>query len=302
MLRDRGFLTSRTLVCMYYNVETSLKIVAHVDDFLVLGEKLQCESVLAELNIDFEVEGDVVALERDEVAEVNMLDRIVRATPHGLEIEADKRLALTVVDEANLEGGKGVDYPGRAVSSKWGPEVALSAEESTLYRRSAAIINFLAQERGDLSYASKEWTRRMASPMCGDLPALKRVARHLRPHPVWAAHYRWRAPTDLVSIYTDSDWGGCERTRKSTTGGVAMKGFHCIGQWSRSQQLVVLSSAEAEPNASFRAGREGLGIVHFSMEIGTPHAVEVLGDSSAAYGINMRVGSGRVKHLSIRHL
>ena len=81
-----------------------------------------------------------------------------------------------------------------------------------------------------------------------------------------------------------------------------MKGMHCIAQWSRTQQLVALSSAEAELNASVRAGQEGLGVVHFSMELGSPHGVEVLGDSSAAYGINMRVGSGRVKHLSIRQL
>ena len=86
------------------------------------------------------------------------------------------------------------------------------------------------------------------------------------------------------------------------TGGVAMKGFHCIAQWSRTQQLVALSSAEAELNASVRAGQEDFGIVHISMEIGTPHVTEVLGGSSAAYGIKMRVGSGRVKHLSIRQL
>ena len=78
-----------------------------------------------------------------------------------------------------------------------------------------------------------------------------------------------------------------------------MKGFHCIAQWSRTQQFVALSSAEAELNASVRAGQEGLRIVHFSMEIGAPRSVEILGDSSAAYGINMRLGSGRVKHLSV---
>ena len=124
----------------------------------------------------------------------------------------------------------------------------------------------------------------------------------MRAHPTWVALYQWQEPTAKVSIYTDSDWGGCERTRKSTTGGVAMKGFHCIAQWSRTQQLVSLSSAEAELNASIRAGQEGLGIVHFSRELGTPHSAEVLGDASAAHGINMRVGSGRVKHLSIRQL
>ena len=39
MLRDRGFLPSQTLACMYYNVETGLKIVAHVDSFSRCGRK-----------------------------------------------------------------------------------------------------------------------------------------------------------------------------------------------------------------------------------------------------------------------
>ena len=81
-----------------------------------------------------------------------------------------------------------------------------------------------------------------------------------------------------------------------------MKGFHCIGQSSRTQQLIALSSAEAELNASVRAGQEGLGVIIFSEEIGTPHGAGILGDSRDAHGINMRVGSGRVKHVSIRQL
>jgi hypothetical protein len=258
-------------------------------------------ALLADLKKDFEVDGEIVGLEAGEVPEVKFLGRLVRATPEGMEIEADRRLALKIVEEANLGGGKGVDHPG-GVEAKGGPESALNSEESTLYRRGVAIINFLAQDRGDLSYASKELSRKMSAPLTSDLPALKRVARYLRSHPTWIALYKWQEPTTLVSIYTDSDWGGCERTRKSTTGGVAMKGTHCVAQWSRTQQLVALSSAEAELNASVRAGQEGLGMVHFSEELGAAHSAEVLGDSSAAYGINMRVGSGRVKHLSIRQL
>ena len=73
MLRDRGFLPSRTLACMYYNVETGLKIVAHVDDFLVVGEKAQCAALLRDLKKDFEVEGDIVGLDGGEVSEVKCL-------------------------------------------------------------------------------------------------------------------------------------------------------------------------------------------------------------------------------------
>ena len=61
---------------------------------------------------DFEVEGDVVGLDSGEVSEVKLLGRTVRATPSGLEIEADERLEIQVVDEANLVAGKGVDNPG----------------------------------------------------------------------------------------------------------------------------------------------------------------------------------------------
>ena len=74
------------------------------------------------------------------------------------------------------------------------------------------------------------------------------------------------------------------KTKKSTSGGVIMKGTHCLLHWSRTQQLSALSSAEAELNASIRAGQEGLGITHFSAELGKARGVEILGDSSAVVG------------------
>ena len=49
MLRDRGSLPSRTLACMYFSVETGLKVVAHVGDFLIVGEKAQCEALHVDL-------------------------------------------------------------------------------------------------------------------------------------------------------------------------------------------------------------------------------------------------------------
>ena len=114
MLKDRGFAASRTLACVYINRETGVRIVAHVDDFLVVGDRLQCEKLLADLQKDFEVDGEIVGLQKGEVPEVKFLGRLIRATPQGMEIEADRRLAIKIVEEANLCGGKGVDFPGAA--------------------------------------------------------------------------------------------------------------------------------------------------------------------------------------------
>ena len=81
-----------------------------------------------------------------------------------------------------------------------------------------------------------------------------------------------------------------------------MRGAHLIAHWSRTQQLISLSSAEAELNASIKAGQEGLCLSHVLSEIGNPHQVHIYGDSSASQGIASRAGVGKVKHLSIRQL
>ena len=47
-----------------------------------------------------------------------------------------------------------------------------------------------------------------------------------------------------------------------------MRGQHMIVHWSRTQQLVALSSAEAELNAAVKAAQEGLGVAHLSEELG----------------------------------
>ena len=142
----------------------------------------------------------------------------------------------------------------------------------------------------------------MSKPCKGDELRVKRVVRYLQKFPRLVVKYPWQAPTSQLDIYTDSDWGGCIRTRKNTSGGVLMRGSHCISHWSRTQQLVSLSPAEAELNASIRAGQEGLCLSHVLSVLENPHGVHLYGDSSAAQGIAQRTGCGKVKHLSIRQL
>ena len=74
--------------------------------------------------------------------------------------------------------------------------------------------------------------------------------------------------------------------------------------WSRTQQLVALSSAEAELNAGIKAAQEALGLKQMALEVELPcvEACRIRGDSSAADGIIKRAGSGRVKHLTVRQL
>ena len=53
-------------------------------------------------------------------------------------------------------------------------------------------------------------------------------------------------PPKFVNVYTDSDWAGQATTCKRTSVGVVQWGNATLTAWSRTQQTVSLSSAEAE--------------------------------------------------------
>ena len=88
------------------------------------------------------------------------------------------------------------------------------------------------------------------------LKALKRIGRYFCGRPRLVYVYR-RQEVRAINVYVGIDWAGCERTRKSTSGGVVMLGRHCIKHWSSTQPSVSLSSGEAEfyglPEAPARA-------------------------------------------------
>ena len=81
-----------------------------------------------------------------------------------------------------------------------------------------------------------------------------------------------------------------------------MRGQHLICHWSRTQQLVALSSAEAELNAAVKGISEVLGMRNVLAELGFDLGVRHFIDASATKGILNRTGAGKVKHLTVRQL
>ena len=103
----------------------------------------------------------------------------------------------------------------------------MNKSDASRFRRAAAKINYLSQDRLDISFASKEISRHMSSPKVGDEVLVKRVVRYLKQHPRLVVSYPWQDECSEVTVYTDSDWGGCVKTRRSTSGGVLLRGESC---------------------------------------------------------------------------
>ena len=120
---------------------------------------------------------------------------------------------------------------------------------------------------------------------------------------VW--RFGWQEEGAQGTLYTDSDWGGTARDRKSTSGGVWMIGAHCIKTWSAAQGAYALSSAEAELYGMIEGVTRARGLVTLAQElgfVGLENSIRLGTDSSAAKSFVCRRGLGRMKHLQIRDL
>ena len=73
---------------------------------------------------------------------------------------------------------------------------------------------------------------------------------------------------DLHDGYTDSDWGGRTKSRKSTSGAVIVLGKHMIKSYSKQRNLLALSSAEAETYGMVTCSAELLGIHSCARDMG----------------------------------
>ena len=107
-------------------------------------------------------------------------------------------------------------------------------------------MNYMAQDRPDLAVAANILSRNMARPRVGDDHLLKRVGRYLVRRPVCELVYAWQQMPAEITVLTDSDWGGCRKTRRSTSGIAVLIGAHLISFASKLQKNVALSSGEAE--------------------------------------------------------
>ena len=96
----------------------------------------------------------------------------------------------------------------------------LGPKEASWFRAMVARANYLAQDRMDLQYTTKELSRRMSRPSAEDVGRLKRLVRYLAgAERVVQRYSRLRTMPSWVEVFGDSDWAACKATRRSTSGG-----------------------------------------------------------------------------------
>jgi hypothetical protein len=200
----------------------------HGDDITSEGPRLSLDRLEAEIakHYKFTVSPRLGPGPAD-AKEGRCLNRAIRWCDKHIEYEADPRQAEKLVAECGLEGAKPVATPGvKSSFHDLEEDKPLADRLHTAFRGSAARGNYLAMDRPDIQYAAKEICRWMAAPTEASVVALKRLGRYLQGSPCIIFRYPWQS-AEKVDAYSDTDWAGCPKTRKSTNGGVLYVGVLC---------------------------------------------------------------------------
>ena len=99
-------------------------------------------------------------------------------------------------------------------------DAILVGQDATNYRSVTARLNYMSPDRVDIQYATKEAARHMATPRASHMAGLKKIGKYLAGRPRLVIHFKWEDRKQLVTGSTDSDWAGCAKTAKSTSGGI----------------------------------------------------------------------------------
>ncbi|XP_052627156.1 uncharacterized mitochondrial protein AtMg00810-like [Lactuca sativa] len=90
--------------------------------------------------------------------------------------------------------------------------------DQTYYRSMIKSLMYLTTSRSDVKFSICQCARFQANPKLSHLIAVKRIFRYLKGCPKLGLWYPKNPEFDLYA-FADSNYGGCELDRKSTSGG-----------------------------------------------------------------------------------
>ncbi len=296
LLLEHGFVRGSANASTFYHADREIRVLVHVDDFLVLADDLGQQFVESLLRgrYDLRVVGSVGPGE--EAQEMCVLNRTIRFVPSSgvLEYEAGPRHSELIVKELGLEKSKPVSTPSEKKSQDQVFEdmelAQASPDRQTFFRSLVMRASYLAQDRGDIAEAVKSLARRMSAPTEANFRDLKRLGRYLRGKPRAVTVFMPQKLCQELVVYCDSDFAGCLRTRRSTTGMIVMLGSHCVKASTHLQSTISLSSGESEYYAIVLASAVGLQLQQLMEYWGYTLGLRVRSGSSAAVGVCSRKG------------
>nr|GEW68659.1 hypothetical protein [Tanacetum cinerariifolium] len=145
-----------------------------------------------------------------------------------------------------------------------------------LYRSMIGSLMYLTTSRPDIMFAVSACSRHQVTPTTSNLEAVKKIFKYLKGQPKLGLWYPKESPL-VLEAYSNSDYVGANKDRKSTTGGCQFLGRRLISWQCKKQTIVATSSTKAEVfNSSM------LHLLRVEMVINSPRIMPILGTKELA--------------------
>ncbi|KAI3692517.1 hypothetical protein L6452_32334 [Arctium lappa] len=170
------------------------------------------------------------------------------------------------------------------------------------YRSMIGSLMYLTASRPDIMFPVCVYARFQVRPKQSHFQAIKRIFRYLKGQPRLGLWYPHDSPFDLIA-YSDSDLGGANLDRKSTSGGCQFLGARLVSWQCKKQTTVSTSTTEAEYIAAASCCSQVLWIQNQMLDYGVTflHTPIFIDNSSAISIVNNPVKHSKTKHIEIRY-
>lgn len=254
-----GFKRLASDSCLYISQERNLIIILYVDDILIFGETInQIKWIKVELTKNFQMK------------DLNEVNNFL-----GFDIKYNKEIGKMVISQESYVN-KILDKFGmkdcKPVNTPMDPNLKWRKSENITdapFKALLGCLQYLALvTRPDLTISVGLLSQFQSAPGEIHWTGLKRILRYLQGTKKMRLTYnRSTEPIPLIG-YADADYANDEEGRKSNSGNVFMVFGNTVSWSSKRQQIVTLSSTEAELVSLCNAAKEGIWLSHLLSEIG----------------------------------
>ena len=129
-----------------------------------------------------------------------------------------------VIKALGLEGASPDPTPGVAAKEETRVEDNEDSTETTMFRTVAARLNYLSQDRPDITFATLKLCSKVSRLDARDLNYMKRVGRFFVGRPRVGCLFEWQAHPSALHALADADWAGDRQSKKSVSGGMFCTG------------------------------------------------------------------------------
>ena len=111
-LLEHGFIQGEANSCLFQNPVTKTAVMVHGDDFVAVGSGAGLKKTREALENKYCLKVQTLGSRAGCDQEIRVLNKIIRYTPSGIELEADPRHAERVIRDLGLEEAKASRVPG----------------------------------------------------------------------------------------------------------------------------------------------------------------------------------------------